>query len=757
MNPRALASLVLVASLVLPRATLAAWSHDPAVGLGLGLGPNPQVTPVATSDGAGGMIVAWVEETPGGGDIYAQRVSKSGDLLWTAGSTPVCTAAQTQFEPAIVADGAGGAIVAWVDQRSGSNEIYAQRLDPSGTPQWTANGVALTASGTASRDHLVLAPSGTDGAIAAWIDLRSGSPGIYARRIDLSGTPRWTSNGVALTTGLATYSNPSLVIDGKGGAILLCQRSPISGSMISAIAQRVAANGTVRWGSGVFHTETGLNAPRACEDGNSGVFFSWEVPGTNTDLWGQRIDSTGAIKWGAAGLAINAEASVQQDASLRPDGADGLYAVWRDSRGGFYGQRLNGSGTRLWNPAGVLLASASGSATTGQLLGDGASGGRFAWADLDPGNLDILAQRFDGSGAPLWGATKDTVSSAAQDQSNAAIVADGLDGTMVAWQDARTGMSHIYAARLDRYGVLGDVAATITAVYDVPNDQGGLVHLGFQPSPLDVPGDERLVDYRVLRQDGPNLYTVVATAPATAGGGYILNAPTLADSTAAGQAVVAFVVRARFAADTTETWDSAPANGYSVDNLAPAKPAAFTGQYAAGTAHLHWARNTEPDLAGYRLYRGNDTAFTPGPANLLASPPDTGYTDVAGGSYVYKLTAVDVHGNESAANVLAPGGVAAAGGAPPGLAFAPPAPDPAAGGAVTLRFTLPRAMRAGVALFAADGRRVRALVPTSFAAGDHALTLGLVDARGGRLAAGVYVVRLETEAGSLTRRLAVVP
>jgi hypothetical protein len=201
-------------------------------------------------------------------------------------------------------------------------------------------------------------------------------------------------------------------------------------------------------------------------------------------------------------------------------------------------------------------------------------------------------------------------------------------------------------------------------------------------------------------------------------------------------------------------WNTLVATGYSVDNLAPAKPVPFTGQYAAGTATLHWNRNAEPDLAGYRLYRGTDASFTPGPGNLIASPPDTGYTDVAGGSFVYKLTAVDVHGNESAANVLAPGGVTGVGdGAPLALGFAPPQPNPARGGTVSLRFTLPRAMRAGISVFGVNGRRVLTLAPRAFDAGEQVLALPIEN----RLGAGVYVVRLETEAGAITRRLAVLP
>jgi len=48
-----------------------------------------------------------------------------------------------QATSTIVSDDAGGAIVTWQDYRTGTNwDIYAQRLDAAGAPQWFTNGVA---------------------------------------------------------------------------------------------------------------------------------------------------------------------------------------------------------------------------------------------------------------------------------------------------------------------------------------------------------------------------------------------------------------------------------------------------------------------------------------------------------------------------------------------------------------------------------------------------------------------------------------
>ena len=55
----------------------------------------------------------------------------------------------TRMFPTIISDGSGGAIIAWMDSRSGAHcDIYAQRINASGVVQWTADGVAIsTAAG----------------------------------------------------------------------------------------------------------------------------------------------------------------------------------------------------------------------------------------------------------------------------------------------------------------------------------------------------------------------------------------------------------------------------------------------------------------------------------------------------------------------------------------------------------------------------------------------------------------------------------
>ena len=80
-------------------------------------------------------------------------------------------------------------MIAWQDNRNFA-DIYAQRLDVSGTPLWTANGVGVcTLGGGTIQQNPALVPNGFGGAVISWGDTRPSSAGfcIYAQGVSSTG------------------------------------------------------------------------------------------------------------------------------------------------------------------------------------------------------------------------------------------------------------------------------------------------------------------------------------------------------------------------------------------------------------------------------------------------------------------------------------------------------------------------------------------------------------------------------------------
>jgi hypothetical protein len=789
----------LLAAIVAAHPAAAAWPHDPNNGnVAVCTAVGEQSQPVSCADGAGGVFVTWSEWRNGANsDIYAQRISTAGLPLWTADGIAVCAATSEQLYPTVVPDGVGGAIISWQDFRGGSDRIYAQRISAAGAALWTANGVAVSGPATAQNPQTV--PDGAGGAIVTWQDYRGGGADLYAQRVNAAGVSQWTANGVPVCTDASWQYGPVVAPDGTGGVLVSWYDTRLGTFDPDIYAQRISSGGVPAWlvnGVALCTEGHAQSDPRIVSDGSGGAIISWnDTRAIASDIYAQRVSAVGVTQWTANGVAACTAVNNQLHATLASDGVGGVIITWEDFRNGgtyaIYAQCVSATGVLQWAVDGVALSPASGTQIYPAITSDGAVGAIVTWFDFRDGkDWDIYAQHINATGVLQWTAAGAALCKAIGAQQYPSIAADAAGGAIITWWDMRGGANwDIYAQKIGRYGYLGTPAAEIVSVKDVPGDQGGEVKVSWDASYLEDAPYNLVSYYKIFRSLPPSAaaaamtrgaqvlsignssssetglelfsksdgtsttyWEFVASVSVDHLAGYSYPVPTGGDSLAGGNPLTSFMVQAR--TPGSEHWESEPMNGYSVDNLPPAAPAPLTGQFAAGTARLHWNRNIEADFAGYRLYRGTTVLFTPGPGNLVGAPADTGYTDVAGAPCVYKLTAVDSHGNESAVTTLALSGTLDAGGGvtTPSLSFAAPSPNPACGVAM-LDYTLSRAGHVRLAMYDAAGRRVQVLRDGDMPAGAHREHLSLRDEAGRDLASGLYLLHLEAENRVLTRRL----
>jgi hypothetical protein len=247
--------------------------------------------------GAGaGAIVTWDDYRNSNYDIYAQKIASTGTVQWTVNGVALCTATGGQYYPAIVTDGAGGAVVSWFDQRSGNYDVYAQRILTGGAVNWAANGVALCTD-AGEQYYPTIVADGAGGAIVAWFDQRSGNYDIYAQKIAANGTVPWTANGVALCTATGTQWYPAIVPDGVGGAIVTWTDS--RGATCDIYAQRISAGGAAQWtvNGATLCTATGWQElGTTVSDGAGGAIATWvDGRSDNFDIYAQRVLASGLL------------------------------------------------------------------------------------------------------------------------------------------------------------------------------------------------------------------------------------------------------------------------------------------------------------------------------------------------------------------------------------------------------------------------------------------------------------------------------
>jgi predicted lipoprotein with Yx(FWY)xxD motif len=481
---------------------------------------NNQTNTAMTTDGSGGTIITWQDNRNGKYEIYAQRMNADGNPVWNADGVAICSADSNHY-PLIVSDGAGGAIIAWQSYRGSSTaDIYVQRVNSTGSVQWTLNGVPACVV-VFEQDTIVMISDGVGGAILTWQDYRSnnGFADIYAQRVNQSGTMLWTANGLSVCSQAASQNGPNAVSDGSGGAFITWHDNR-SGNY-DIYTQRIGSAGAVQWTTnGVATCTMGTDQlkPDICSDGAGGVIIVWYDFRSTTDfnIYAQRVGPSGAIVWVVDGVVMNNNVAYAQiDPKIVSDGMGGAIISWTDYRTGItadiYSQRVNSTGAVQWTATGIIICTESGDQVKSQLVSDGNNGAYITWQDhRNAGNTDIYAQRIASNSAITWSAAGYPICTVDNNQLAPRIVSNGNLGAIVAWQDYRSGNNFdIYEVGFNTSGIIAientgtGIPSEYTLSQNYPNPFNPATSINFQ---LPVSGKIKL---NIYDAQGRNVTTLV--------------------------------------------------------------------------------------------------------------------------------------------------------------------------------------------------------------------------------------------------------
>ncbi len=675
-----------------------------------------------------------------------------------------------------------GSLIAFQSTRSGNRDIWTVPFDGGTAVQITTDG-AEDRSAAWSADGSEIAFNSDRGvSVDVWIIPSSGG------------------TAAQLTDDFDDDSHPSWAPDGSAVAFM----SNRSGNNDVWMIHRsiVADDGAVQVTSDYANDQ----APCFSPDGSQIAFSSFRPDGGVSLIWVTSVDG-GTDTQISDGLNDVAP-------SWSPDGSTLAYYAWDGSdyyvttipAGGGTPTALTQGLFPTWSPDGGTLAFAETSdiwlipgdgGTPWQLTTDPdvdaypswfADGARVAFASTRSGNWDIWS-------IPTLGGTATRITTNSADDFHPSC---SPNGGLIAFASDRSGNDDIWlipssggtavqvttddgddvSPNWSRDGTMltfsserldvadGDIwritlSPTITNVVDVPNDQGRWVRLTWTAAHFDDAGASvPITAYGVYREIDADLRSAGSSSPsdwdflisvaASTEDVYHAVVPTLADSTGSGGVYyTTFFVRA-LTSTLGMHFDSAPASGYSVDNLDPLPPANPRWE---SDVLLAWDESEADDFDYFTVY-GSFEDVLDGSADVIGRTSGTSI-DVSGALHAfYFVTATDHAGNEGSPTGIE--GLLGVPGTPRPTAFVlePLRPNPFTV-ATTVRFELPVRGRVDVGIFDASGRRIRTLVDAIHDAG----RFGVVwdgRTRDGHAAAGTYFVRLRAPGFTASRKLVLV-
>jgi hypothetical protein len=417
---------------------------------------------VAVAFGDSTYLVVWTDTRDGNQSTYGTRVDPDGTVL-DAGGFGVCTDPASQRYPAASTNGAGWLVV-WQDRRNGQLDIYGARVSTGGTV--LDPGSIPMATTTADEDYPAVTHNGTECLVAWGVDGGATSDDIYATRVDTSGTVLDPAGiKVCGHTGHQAYPAASVY----GANYFVVWNDNRIGGTWDVYGARIDSTGAV-----IDTTSLAISSEPSQQFGlaiafeGSSWLISWhDSRNDHKDIFGIRIATTGTVLDGAAFL-ISSSSIDQAEPAIAYDGTNYL-VVWHEWReASLYdirATRVSPSGTVL-DPAGIVICM---QATDAMYPAVGFDGTNYlvAWQDNRSGNTDIYATRVATDGTVLDPAGI-AVSVALDRQERPAVTFNGLK-FFVAWQDRRSGGFDIRGSRVSTAGLVHEPGGIL--ISDALRDQ----------------------------------------------------------------------------------------------------------------------------------------------------------------------------------------------------------------------------------------------------------------------------------------------
>jgi hypothetical protein len=475
-------------------------------------------------DGSGNYTVVWEDYRTGNGDIYLQRYNSSGTTIGTNIRVNDDGQGIDHYFPAIASNSAGKTAVAWVDERSGSPNIYLQWFDASGSlngtniqvnndagkvystihsvavavdgngntlvvwsedsylflQRFNASGVAQgsniqvndDAGGSAAHYRPAIGVDGSGNSAIVWQDNRNGNNDIYLQRYDGTGASLGVNIEVNDDGGTTNQYAPTIALNSSGAEVVTWYDLRNGNSDI--YMQRYSAAGTAQGSNIMVNDDAGTATqiyPTVGIDLTGNSIIAWyDYRNVNIDIYLQRYNASGVAQGSNVKVNSNAVAANQYYPWVSVN-SNGVGVIsWEDYRvvdgENIYHQRINTGGAFLGSNVKVNSDVNTASQWAPSVGMDGNSNSIIAWEDQRNGNYDIYMQRLNASGAVLGSNIKVNDDNLSVYHYFPFVAVNTSGRSVVVWKDSRNGNAY-FDVYLQYYDASGSAIGSNVKVNDV--------------------------------------------------------------------------------------------------------------------------------------------------------------------------------------------------------------------------------------------------------------------------------------------------
>jgi hypothetical protein len=371
------------------------WNNGQPLLIANGL--HLQINPIIISTSDGDVVIAWITTYyPSEDPIYAQKLTQNGEVLWQQNGVTVCEGMDFGIPLRGCSDNAGGVYLAWNDRRNTSYDIYAAHILANGSQSWTENGLPIANTNTDETLQCMIA-DGAGGFIIAYTSRINYQDDLYMNRILFNGNSAWDGAQILSED---PYNQTQANIAGDGTGSFIITWNDLGANDPQIYAHRIDLNGQFIWENPVsIYSESTTTKPQIITSSDTGVIIVWEDIRNDyeSDLFAQKLSVSGELLWNVSSVPIAVAPCYQQNPMMVNDANGGCFIVWDDSRNGdypnldVYAQHVLSNGSVAWEVNGHMICNAAGE-QSGSVIRESNCKLFFSWADYRNGSCSIYYQ-----------------------------------------------------------------------------------------------------------------------------------------------------------------------------------------------------------------------------------------------------------------------------------------------------------------------------------------------------------------------------
>jgi len=339
--------------------------------------------------GDGGFVIAWVDKRGGSADIYLQRFAPDGTALGSNQQVNDDDGTNVyQSEPAIAVDLSGLYSVVWKDYRDGiypfDPDIYFQRFDTSVTAIDSNRAVTVEQPDSLKETpDIALSPWG--GGVVVWADYRHSNWDIYGQLIASDGAPVGSNFRVNDDADNAQQHTPRVAVSPEGWFVVGWYDNRLGNDDIfvqrfDSLANPLGNN--VRVNSDTDDDRQAF--PDVATDGAGHftvVWVDWRngVYPSNPDIYARKFDTTMTPVTDDEQVNQDGTMRAQREPTISADRGGNVAIIWSDSSGSTHSYDIVG---QMIGVDGVIYEvnfQANNDADSAQLHADVALDGRYRY------------------------------------------------------------------------------------------------------------------------------------------------------------------------------------------------------------------------------------------------------------------------------------------------------------------------------------------------------------------------------------------